>query len=240
MTATLSQPIPTPKSDQPAGNSQSWNDWFWRNLTGILLVLLGVWTARIAIRTLDRIAEQTKAGTVAAKAAMKSADVSGQDLEIANRAYLYLSEVRIGFQEAKNVFDEITTYEYDIVYPIYNGGQTPALYIGSFARAIVAEFAPQQTSVAAVELDKPQNAVVPPRSREPLRPSYHSFVDKQELDDIRAGKRKLFFYGVLTYRDIFDKERHTRFTLGFSRTPEEAGNMTLMAFASGKGLNGFD
>jgi len=44
--------MPTPKGNQPNGNSQSWNDWFWQNLTGILLVLVGIWAARIAIGTL--------------------------------------------------------------------------------------------------------------------------------------------------------------------------------------------
>ena len=168
------------------------------------------------------------------------ADTAKQDLVITNRAYLYLSEVRITFRESQNVFDEITTYPYEIVYPIYNGGETPALYTGSFARSTVAEIAPREISEAAAVIDKPQSAVVPPRSQEPLRPSYPSWVDKPELDDMRAGKRKLFFFGILTYRDIFDEERHTRFTLSFSGTPAEQGEFKHMAFESGKDLNWFD
>ena len=240
ITSAPAQMIPAPKREQPADNSQSWNKWFWQNLTGILLVLVGIWTSYIALGTLAQIAEQTNSGTIAANAAMKSADVSSQDLEIANRAYLYLSEVRITFREPQNVYDETTRYDYDIVYPIYNGGQTPALYIGSLARTALTEDAPQQTSEAAIALDKPQSAVVPPRSREPLRPLYTSFVDKRGLDDIRAGKKKLFFYGMLVYRDIFDKKRHTRFTLSFSGTPATEGEFRHMVFVSGKGLNWFD
>jgi len=196
----------------------NWSTW--------AIVVVAIWAGCIAVNTLAAIQQQ---GKTAAK-----------DLIITNRSYLYLSEVRITFHEPQNVHDETARYHYEIVYPIYNGGQTPALYIGSFARTIVAEVAPQQTSGAAAALDKPQSAVVPPRSQEPLRPQYPSFIDKPELDDIRAGKRKLFFYGKLTYRDIFDKERHTRFTLSFSGTPADEGKFKPMAFESGKGLNWFD
>jgi hypothetical protein len=196
----------------------NWSNW--------AIVAVAIWAACIALNTLASIQQQ---GETAAK-----------DLVITNRSYLYLSEVRITFHEPENVYDETTTYRYEIVYPIYNGGQAPALYIGSFARTIVAEVAPQQISNAAAALDKEQSAVVPPRSQEPLRPQYSSFVDKPELDDIRAGTRKLFFYGMLTYRDIFDEERHTRFTLSFSGTPAKEGEFKHMAFESGKGLNWFD
>jgi hypothetical protein len=240
ITATSAQMSPPPEGDQSTHDSQSWNDWFWQNLTGILLVLVGVWAACIALSTLDRIAVQTSAGTIAANAAMKSADVSGQDLEIANRAYLYLSEVRIGFHEAETVDDDETIYRYEIYYPIYNGGQTPALYKGAFARAEVLAIAPKDINQNALTFDKPQDAVVPNHAPQPISGYYSSFVSKEELDDLRAGKRKLFLYGVLTYNDIFKKERHTRFTVGFSGTPEAEGNFMPMRFVSGEGLNWFD
>jgi hypothetical protein len=231
---------PPPKGGQPTDNSQSWNDWFWQNLTGILLVLVGVWAAWIALGTLDQIAVQTNAGTIAANAAMKSADVSSQDLEIANRAYLYLSAVRIGFREAETVDDDVTIYRYEIFYPIYNGGQTPALYKGAFARGEVLSTAPKDINQFALEFDKTQSAVVAPNAPQPISGHHPSFVSKEELDDLRAGKRKLIFYGVLTYDDIFKIERHTRFTLHFSGTPEKEGNFVLMGFVSGAGLNWFD
>jgi hypothetical protein len=217
------------KTTQPP--EQSTCGWFWGLLwkfdwSNWAIVAVAIWAAYTAVDTLVAIRTQ--------------GDTAAQDLVITNRAYLYLSEVRITFYEPQNVYDETTTYRFEIVYPIYNGGQTPAIYIGSFARTIVAEVAPQQTSEAAAALDKPQGAVVPPRSQEPLRPLYPSWVDKPELDDIRAGKRKLFFFGMLTYRDIFDKERHTRFTVSFSGTPAKEGEFKFMAFESGEGLNWFD
>ncbi|MGD0671951.1 MAG: hypothetical protein ABSB13_07730 [Candidatus Binatus sp.] len=240
ISATPANPTPTPNGAKPDDNSQSVKDWFWQNLTGLLLVLVGIWAACIALGTLDQIATQTSAATTAANAAMKSADVSSQDLEIANRAYLYLSEVRIRFSEAETVDDDETIYRYEIFYPIYNGGPTPALYKGVFARAEVLPTAPKDINQNALTFDKPQDAVIPPHVPQPISGQYSSFVSKEELDDLRAGKRKLFFYGVLTYDDIFGKERHTRFTLGFSGTPERPPNLMLMAFVSGKGFNWFD
>jgi hypothetical protein len=189
---------------------------------------------------LSTINAQSATANKTAEAAVQSAKAATQDLEITNRAYLYLSEVRIQFSESGNVDEDITTYPFEIVYPIYNGGQTPALYIGSFARTTVKETAPIQISESAIALDRPQSAVVPPRSQEPIRPRYPSWIDKRELDDIIAGKRRLFFYGVLTYTDIFGKDRHTGFTLSYRGRPTNAGDWMAMAFESAKGLNWFD
>ena len=86
--ATPTEAMPTPKGNQPNGNSQSWNDWFWQNLTGILLVLVGIWAARIAIGTLDQIAEQTRAGTIAANAAKQGADTATESADTGRKALL--------------------------------------------------------------------------------------------------------------------------------------------------------
>ena len=108
----------------------------------------------------------------------KAADAANQGLEIGNRAYLYLSEVRITFREAQNVYDETTTYPYEIIYPIHNGGQTPALYKGAFARAQVLDVAPKDISENAIALDKPQDAVIPPHASQPINPIYPSYISK--------------------------------------------------------------
>jgi len=81
------------------------------NWSNLAIVGVALWAAFTAKSTLASIQSQ--------------ADTAKQDLVITNRAYLYLSEVRITFRESQNVFDEITTYPYEIVYPIYNGGETP-------------------------------------------------------------------------------------------------------------------
>ncbi|HYB91917.1 MAG TPA: hypothetical protein VEC38_12830 [Candidatus Binataceae bacterium] len=244
-----------PKDERGTSHSAGWQAWFWPpNWSNWALVVVAIIAACIAVRTLKEIARQSRTATIntriaaraanaaklSADAAKQSADTSSRELVIANRAYLYLSEVTIRFYEAENVFEEDTRYKYEIVYPIFNGGQTPALYLGPFARTIVSGKPPQQTSEAALTLDRPQSAVIPPNTETPVRGIYSSFVSEEELDDLRAGKRKLFFYGGLTYLDIFGLERHTWFTLSFAGTPAEPGKSKPMAFESGKGLNGFD
>jgi hypothetical protein len=226
----------TTTSDHEATQTpeQSRYRWFWSvlellwqiNWSNWALVAVAIWAGCIAISTLASIREQGK--------------VAAQNLIITNRAYLYLSEVRITFDEPRNVYDDNTEHPYVIVYPVYNGGPTPALYIGPFARTTVSARPPTDISESAKALDRPQSAVVPPRSQQPVNGRYHQWVSKEELDDLRAGERKLFFYGLLTYNDIFNNERHPRFTLSFIGTPAEAGKFRPMAFESGKGLNWFD
>jgi hypothetical protein len=157
-----------------------------------------------------------------------------RELIITNRAYLYLSEVHISLSasETDPEGDE-RVHKYVITYPIYNGGQTPALYVGSFARTTVDYKPPQKVSPNALALDRTQNAVVPPRGAEPLNAPYDSFVSEKEFADIRSGKQSLFFYGVLTYFDVFDKERHTWFALRYNGP---LGTKMPMDFITNRGL----
>lgn len=81
----------------------NWSNW--------AIVLVAIWAALTAKNTLTSIQSQ--------------AETAKQDLVITNRAHLYLSEVRITFYEPQNVYEETTTYRFEIVYPIYNGGKPP-------------------------------------------------------------------------------------------------------------------
>src|SRR5690242_1530637 len=128
-----------------------------------LLVLVGIAYTVVSRCQLRAIGRQTS--------------TAERELVIANRAYLYLSGVHISLYEPQiEVAGDEPVYNYVITYPIYNGGQTPALYIGAFARAIVDYKVPQEVSHSALALDRTQNAVVPPRAVEPLNPHYPSFL----------------------------------------------------------------
>jgi hypothetical protein len=140
-TATPSEPTPTPQCCQAAQccraatNPQGWNYWLWQNLAALLLVIAAIWAGVIAVRTLNRIADQARTGEIAAKAAKQSADTAESTLRetekanaIAQRAYLYLSGVRLKRYPENTIV---------ITYPIYNAGQTPATWIREFRRANV-------------------------------------------------------------------------------------------------------
>ncbi|MBV8356432.1 MAG: hypothetical protein JO189_00640 [Deltaproteobacteria bacterium] len=86
-------------------------------LTALLVVVGGGYTF-VAYRQVGAIGRQ--------------ADIAERELVIANRAYLYLSGVRLTFlppSPESNI---------EITYPVFNGGQTPALFTGDFSRVIVA------------------------------------------------------------------------------------------------------
>jgi hypothetical protein len=62
-------------------------------------------------------------------------------------------------------------------------------------------------------------------------------LSKQEFADLQAGHHSLFFYGVLTYIDMFEKKRHTWFALRYNG---QIGNNMPMQFVTAPGLNRFD
>jgi len=203
-----------------------------------LLFIVGCCYTYFAWRQWGAIDEQAQTAQKTLDAIKKQAEIADRALLVANRAYLYLSGVRISvYGPARETAGDEPVYKYVIVYPIYNGGQTPALYVGAFARTIVDSKAPQEVSPSALALDRTQNAVVPPRCGEPLNPPYDSFLSEKELADIQTRQYSLFFYGVLTYFDVFDEERHTWFALRYGG---RIGNNMPMDFVATPGLNRFD
>ena len=90
-TASPSEPAQNPQCCQAVANSQGWGDWFWQNLATLLLVVVAVWAGRIAIRTLDRIADQARNGEIAANAAKTSADTAEKSLYDLERPWVFIS-----------------------------------------------------------------------------------------------------------------------------------------------------
>jgi hypothetical protein len=101
-----------PKSKRANGIEQFWPPlWstflppFWSNWA--LVIVAGI-AACFALRTL--------------KAIQRQADIAERELVIANRAYLYLSGVRVTF------LPSTAESNVEITYPVYNGGQTPPIH----------------------------------------------------------------------------------------------------------------
>ena len=79
--------------------------------------------------------------------------------------------------------------------------------------------------------------IVPPRGAEPINPLHSSLLSDDEVADIRAGKRKIFFYGFLSYFDVFGQFHKTWFALSYSG--QFVSNMP-MGFVTVPGYNRFD
>ena len=181
-----------------------------------MLVLVGGGYTFVAYRQLGAIGRQ--------------ANIAERELVIANRAYLYLSGVRLTFlppSPESNV---------EITYPVFNGGQTPALFTGDFSRIIVAYRAADIGDIGNPATRK-QTSIIPPRGEDPMNAKHWTYLSDDELTDIENGTRKLFFYGFLFYFDVFQYSHKTWFALSYNGS---RGNNMPMAFVTEPGYNRFD
>lgn len=238
--ATPAEVTSSPKGDQPTNNAQGWNDWFWQNLTGFLLVLVGIWAARIALSTLDQIAEQTKAGTIAANAAKTAAEaaeknttVSERTMIIDQRAYLYLSGIRLMLLDDSNI---------ELTYPILNAGKTPAKYTGEFTRANIYPYQhyPDPINRGSVVTIKKGVVVAPALTDESaVKGKYYLVVTPEEIAAIERREVWIIFHGFIRYEDIFGQVSDTGF--GVAYTGQLSPKHTLyMDWIQRLGFNWFD
>jgi hypothetical protein len=184
-------------------------------LTALLVIVGGGYTF-VAYRQLGAIGRQ--------------ADIAERELVIANRAYLYLSGVRLTFLPPS------PESNLEITYPVFNGGQTPALFTGDFSRVIVAHRAADIGDIGNPAIRK-QTSVIPPRGADAVNAKHWTYLSDDELADIENGTRKLFFYGFLFYFDVFQYSHKTWFALSYSGP---RGRDMPMGFVTEAGYNRFD
>ena len=213
---SAASPTPTPPvSVAPIDVHRDLLDYCGLVLTG-LLVVVGASYTFVACRQLGAIGWQ--------------ADIAERELVIANRAYLYLAGVRLPFlppSPESNI---------EITYPVFNGGQTPALFTGDFSRVIVAHRAADIGDIGNPATRK-QTSIIPPRGGDPMNAKHWTCLSDDELADIENGTRKLFFYGFLFYFDVFRYSHKTWFALTYSGS---RGNNMPMAFVTEPEYNRFD
>jgi hypothetical protein len=187
-----------------------WSNW--------ALVIAAAYAARVALKTLGAIHRQ--------------ADVAAHELVTANRAYLYLSGVRIKRLESS------VESNLEITYLVYNGGQTPAMLSGDFSKVTLYRRAYEIPRVGN-EVTQRKASVIPPRGADPMNGKHWTMLGDDELDDIRSGNRKLCFYGFLFYQDVFDYWHKTWFALSYNG-PLEIGESKFMDFMNEFDFNRFE
>ncbi len=224
-TATPSKPVPTPQCCQGAANSQSWNDWLWQNLATLLLVIVAIWAARIAWRTLNRIADQARTGEMAANAAKQSAETATQAWDSAkriDRAWVMVDRldipVFVPLPEAGTPPPPVLA-----VHSYTNYGKTPAFIVEVGYRFVtlpnLAALSPEpnyRNPNAPVPLVPPKPdlgiPLLPNKSTNPIaapvEPS--SLLTQPEINNIDKGEVVLYAYGFIEYRDVFDDPHETR------------------------------
>jgi len=200
-------------------------------LLQIALVVVGALYSLVAyfqLRAINRQGNIAKSGADAAHATAKTAE---QSMLLAQRAYLYVSGIRLKRLDVENI---------QITYPIYNGGQTPGTLIGRFIRVTLVDRIPAANPTGSPAPIK-EEVVIPPSRAEPtaINPQYFIQLVDGEADQIENGKRTFFLYGFLMYADIFGHRHKTGLGAAYSG-PLEAGKTYFMNFLTQAGYNYFD
>jgi hypothetical protein len=172
----------------------------------------------------------TRKQAVLAKQAARTAE---QTMVVGQRAYLYLSGIRLMVLESNTV---------EITYPIFNGGQIPGRFTGEFTRANVYPIRqyPEPINRGTVAVVK-KGVVVPPALDESsaLKGKYYLQLTKAEAEAVAHGQSWIVFHGFIRYFDIFDNWHDTGFAVAYAG--DLAGRHTyFMDWIQQLGFNWFD
>jgi hypothetical protein len=189
----------------------AWSTW--------ALVVVGIFAAYIALRTLSDIKEQTVNATKAANAAEKSANA----VISAERAYVIADveqkEVQIFVSESPAGDARSTTSSVgSIVVTFRNVGRVPCWITQKKIQFALVEKLPEEPIFddTAVVDDFPEPVIV----GQPLRVEWQHLIAQGEHVIILsamptktpfAGSNAPIVYGVIKYRDVFSENRETRF-----------------------------
>jgi hypothetical protein len=187
-------------SSDPWWSVPPMKDAFWSNWA---LVFIGLWAAKIAVKTLKKIKEQTEAALIAAKAARDTVEIMKDTAQKELRAYVFLSSAsRIKKKEDGKLWLKVV---------FKNFGQTPAYACSHWASEAVPSN-PQRLDVfPRPPRGMPQSVyTLPPGSQiEIWEPGTE--IKPLSEGDIRSGLNALYLYGEIRYKDAFGNDQTAKF-----------------------------
>ena len=174
------------------------------------LVVVGGGGIIVALRTLTQIRRQTDATAVAANAAKESADA----VTFVERGWLLTDswEVTQPTPWPQSGPPALNSFKYSMK----NFGQTPIFVVstGSRFRLVSSlENLPNEPEYGAV-LHLPFEIVIAPDKSTPAVECHvepDGRLSSHDVEEIRGGRKMLYGYGFVTYRDVFGKIHETRF-----------------------------
>jgi hypothetical protein len=178
----------------------------------------------------EKAAEAARKGADAAEKAVRQAEIANA---VSQRAYLYLSGVRLRRYPANKI---------EITYPICNAGQTPGRFTGEFSRANVYSVGvlPEPFKRGEIALTE-KSVVVPPTRTDSaqLNGKYYIDLSDDEVEAINAERSQLVFHGFIRYFDISGRWHDTGFGVAYSGAlmPNEC---YYMGWIQREGFNWFD
>jgi hypothetical protein len=200
---------------EPDGPAPLWRD---KNIQSWALVIVGFLAALAATLTLVAIKEQTKATATAADAARKSADAL-IDIE---RPWVLITVERPDYRYIK--MDGEDTLRYTGGWRMRNFGRTPARIThlaGTFECLEELSFLPKTpVYLHAPEIDVQILAPTGNQTEDEGLSVTIPYTDEKLPEglwtELKAGKKKLVFYGFVAYEDPFGRKHETRFCYALS------------------------
>jgi hypothetical protein len=171
-----------------------------------------------ASRTLaDASQTQAKASIAQAEAAKQSVGAAVQGTQIAARTMVFGSQAYVTVQGASLLQYE-TGKRVTAVIDFYNAGNTPAYDVKIAPRAETRDTPPEVNRDALVSRLMKQGANIGPHVVFKRWESSDNALDGQNYKAIEDGTLKFYFYGLVTWRDIFKQPHYMTYCL-FYKSP---------------------
>jgi hypothetical protein len=195
-------------------------------MTALFTVVLGLSTIGLWLATmrLSRMAEKQaidmKASIAVAKesadAAKKSAKVAEDALTVLEKPYVFIDrKVKLikSLQEIKDFKASNAEFVCHIAveYFIINHGRTPAIIKNLTTTLLIVDDIPNSRRITGTPEIPPAIAMAQGVPDGPLMCLSNDAASVEICDDILSGSKFLFFYGQVSYRDVFSYEYLTGF-----------------------------
>jgi hypothetical protein len=220
-----------PQLDDLKKIEPDWSSWFWSSAPADwVLVLVGVLTGYIAIRTLLVLQDQVRAAIVSSKASIRAANsarasaeaakASADAVVLAERAYVSMSHVPPGLVPGVLVGGVLAV---NASVAVQNKGSTPA-------RVINAElFAHQSTNPLpdeppyGIPTDPPSSAYLVKDEQFYVSGTFN--LTQADWAQIQASARTLWLLGYVDYIDVFDQRHRAGYARRYAPTAPPGNNL---------------
>jgi len=133
--------------------------------------------------------------------AVKAAE---DNVAIGQRAYVLLSSAKPEYVSDNYIMVEVE---------ITNFGNTPANYVQVNYRLDLLESEPDGLDENSVDWNGPRSSIIAPHASHTVPLRIPLKVSPEQCQSFNLKKLRLYFWGIIRYRDIFGETHHTRFRL---------------------------
>jgi hypothetical protein len=148
---------------------------------------------------MDESLTETRTLVAQNERAVKAAE---DGVEIGQRAYVLISSAKPEFNSDRHIMVE---------FEIKNYGNTPANYVRVSFRLEVLESEPENLNETIIDWESPRSSIIAPHSPHPVPYRIQLNISPEQRHAYNVKELRLYFWGIIRYRDIFGKVHHTRF-----------------------------